>query len=385
MVGIDHTVVVKAVSDGGRRDELLKVGHGRTSNFLPNVIVDEETEICCCDCPDFLDNRGAEINIPTAVNLINILSHAKDVKIVILFSFDTVMADCSRGVSDLLTICTKIFGSLDKLQQNLGSLLIGCFLFNANFTSDQLKSHLTYQTSPIMADLVERLFLIDVLSSSSREEWIEQIRSTPAMVFSADIFQTMLLPSDEKKLFAIGRDLSKKVEESLLNADFLHCHDYLRTLQLLTVLKHFHGHFFYGSRTFIHMYFIRECAAMKEYCHLAEFSEAARVLHRLQAAAVVFQGKEWCDVLPFDQLIMFYSRAKFNHVELLKLDQALQLQREHINCLTALLAETRQGADRKEKELLERLEMLSNELTQKKEQAVVKELKEEEPIKEELR
>lgn len=45
MKGVGNVVVVKPVSEGGRRDELVKIVHGHVSlSVLPNVTVDQETD-----------------------------------------------------------------------------------------------------------------------------------------------------------------------------------------------------------------------------------------------------------------------------------------------------------------------------------------------------
>lgn len=272
-----HVVVVKPVSEGGMRDELVTIGHGNVSQtFLPNVLIDDETELCFCDCPGFLDNRGTEFNIANAVNLTTTLGQAKEVKVVVLISYDTIKADRGRGMSELITICTNLFGSVDKIKQHIDCLLIGCTFLDPINSLEDLKDCLTHKMPPIMTDLVKRLFLIDVLTTREgwwgREECIEQIRSMSAVRNPSDIFQTVLLASDEKKLSDISMEINRRVNESLLKADYGACIGLHHLLQQLSVIKHIAvERIIHVCRLLTCKHFMMEIANMKEYCHWASF------------------------------------------------------------------------------------------------------------------
>ena len=63
-------VVVLPKKDGGTIDEIMKIGHSKESKtFMPQVEHDKTNNLTYIDCPGFLDNRGAEINIANAVNI----------------------------------------------------------------------------------------------------------------------------------------------------------------------------------------------------------------------------------------------------------------------------------------------------------------------------
>lgn len=353
---IDKVVAVKPVSEGGRRDELAKIGHGKISQtFMPNVIKDDVSGLCFCDCAGFLDSRGTEISIANTVNLITTLNSAKAVKVVLLITRDTLKANRGKGLVDLLTVCTKLFGSVEKFKQHLGCVLVGCSLFDASTTLERLKSYLTYETPPIMADLIRRLFLFDVLGShdgwwgsvsssrgSSREECIKQIKSMPAISCPADVFHAVLLDSDEEKLVEIGMEINKRIEQGLRNADYATCSAYFHTLQQMSAIKHITvERIIHECYMTICKHFMKEASVMKEHCHLSAFAEAEQVLQRLQAAATFFRGKAWVEVLPFDQLFSFCSQAHNKHAQQVQRDQVLQLQLQkagnQIDLLTAAL------------------------------------------------
>ena len=78
-----------------------------------------------CDCPGFLDNRGAEINFANAVNIKHALQEDKCVKVLILINYHSLFADCARDLTDMLNICTHLFGSTANLEHFQEALLLG--------------------------------------------------------------------------------------------------------------------------------------------------------------------------------------------------------------------------------------------------------------------
>ena len=82
-------------------NEIMPKGHDKTSKtFIPQIATDPNNKSCLayCDCPGFLDNRGAEINIANAVNVKSILKSAKCVKVLILINYHSFVADRSRMI-----------------------------------------------------------------------------------------------------------------------------------------------------------------------------------------------------------------------------------------------------------------------------------------------
>jgi hypothetical protein len=68
---------------------------------------DEKTDTVYCDCPGFLDNRGAEINIANAVNIRAVISNAKSVKIAVLINYYSIKADRARGLQEMMRILAR--------------------------------------------------------------------------------------------------------------------------------------------------------------------------------------------------------------------------------------------------------------------------------------
>ena len=70
-----------------------------------------------CDCPGFLDNRGAEINIGNAVNIKSALSQASSARIVLLINYYSLKAERGRGVNEMLDICMHLFGDAENMKR----------------------------------------------------------------------------------------------------------------------------------------------------------------------------------------------------------------------------------------------------------------------------
>ena len=89
---LEKLLLVQGTSEGGPLDEVMPIGHTKKSHtFIPQIeTVDGHT---WCDCPGFLDNRGAEINIANAVNIKVALANAKSAKIIVLINYFSLRAD----------------------------------------------------------------------------------------------------------------------------------------------------------------------------------------------------------------------------------------------------------------------------------------------------
>eukprot|EP00968_Pinguiococcus_pyrenoidosus_P028235 scaffold7700_cov344-Pinguiococcus_pyrenoidosus.AAC.1 len=78
-----------------------------------------------CDCPGFLDNRGAEINIANAANVRTAIVKAASVRVIVLISYHSLLADRARGIQDMIKICGDLFGSYENILKHTESLLVG--------------------------------------------------------------------------------------------------------------------------------------------------------------------------------------------------------------------------------------------------------------------
>ena len=94
---------IARVAEGSFIKEVMRIGHlNQSATFLPAVYHDEGSGLTLCDCPGFLDNRGAEINIANACNIKQMIAQAKSVRVVVLINYDSLEADRGRGVKELV-------------------------------------------------------------------------------------------------------------------------------------------------------------------------------------------------------------------------------------------------------------------------------------------
>ena len=76
-------MVVKSRKEGGSLEEIMPIGHSkRSTTFMPQIESGPKGVIYC-DCPGFLDNRGKEINIANAVNIVGFpfIQQGKDYRV----------------------------------------------------------------------------------------------------------------------------------------------------------------------------------------------------------------------------------------------------------------------------------------------------------------
>ena len=93
--------------------EVMGIGHeNKSATFLPAVHDDESLGLTYCDCPGFLDNRGAEINIANACNIKQTIAQARSVRVIVLINYNSLKADRGRGVKELAKVGAHAANSL---------------------------------------------------------------------------------------------------------------------------------------------------------------------------------------------------------------------------------------------------------------------------------
>ena len=107
--------------------EVMAIGHSnKSATFVPSVEHDPNLQLTFVDCPGFLDNRGAEINIANAVNIKRTVAGARSVRVVVLINYSSLEADRGRGVKELVKILRDLFGGqVGRLVRNAGAVLVG--------------------------------------------------------------------------------------------------------------------------------------------------------------------------------------------------------------------------------------------------------------------
>jgi energy-coupling factor transporter ATP-binding protein EcfA2 len=218
------------------------IGHGKESEtFMPQIAAPDNDSLAYCDCPGFLDNRGAETNIANAVNIRRVLQAARSVRIVILISDKTFDADRCRGLTDMLRICTQLFGSADNIKKYKESLLLGVTRAPGNTTIDEMQGFLQENTPEIMKVLSDRLFLYDPMDGGGEDFWdreqcLAELKALEPIRYAGDLFQTVLDARDEKTLRNMVEQQGKKASSFLRHGKYDKAAACWQTLQRLRVI-----------------------------------------------------------------------------------------------------------------------------------------------------
>ena len=162
----------------------MKIGHTNQSmTFIPDLEADEL--FTYLDCPGFLDNRGAEINIANAVNIKSAVCLAHAVRVLVLINYNSLEADRGRGVRETLKILIGLFGTIVALKKACSSILLGVSKvpkFDADgeeMTLDDVrvlfkdKTALDEDSVLVLQTLSQRMFIYDPLDGGS-ESWIKR-------------------------------------------------------------------------------------------------------------------------------------------------------------------------------------------------------------------
>jgi energy-coupling factor transporter ATP-binding protein EcfA2 len=243
----ENVVAVQPRSEGGLCDEVMPIGHGGTSKtYMPQVAsVPDASSLSYCDCPVFLDNRGAEINIVNAVNIKHVLHSAKCVKVVILIDYHTIKPNRGHGLKETMKLCTQLFGSDATPESFQNAVLLGVTRAPENISSDVLGHMLLKQDpSSIMQALSKRVFLYDPLDRGGADFWsrdqcashLAALKGIPQSQ-SCNMFQTVLTADDEKKLIDIVEKQSRALREELDRGAYTEASSCWQALQHLKVVN----------------------------------------------------------------------------------------------------------------------------------------------------
>ena len=267
ITGMDHVVVVKPVSEGGQLDEIMPIGHSKKSmTFMPRIMTTRQG-LTLCDCPGFLDNRGIEINIANAVNIKNAFIRAKGIKVVMLINYHTLKADRARGLTDMIKICSDLFGSKENLIRYQDSILLGITQVpKASSAEDRdeqplslqdlkewiadtdLQDHFANQT---LRCLSERVFIYDPFDNLNlkfsgawnRETILESIRRLKPINSPRSIFRTVLTENDQFGLFQMCEKIKARIlqlfpRDHLSESNFELVARYQGCLNQLEIIEH---------------------------------------------------------------------------------------------------------------------------------------------------
>jgi hypothetical protein len=206
--------------------------HGRQSQtFMPQIVQDPNNpDNAYCDCPGFLDSRGAEINIANVINIRKILQQASGVKAVFLTSYHELLVDRGRCIRAMETTCREMFGGADNLRRHQNTVLLGITKaprYNASgrpLSVRGIRLKLRDSGSSIAQILAERIFLFDPLDrgSNNPDFWslarcrteIAQLQSIPQSV-ATTLFRVPLADSDHRHLLTTVRGLRSEIVSTI--------------------------------------------------------------------------------------------------------------------------------------------------------------------------
>lgn len=290
LVGLDdEVVVVRPRSEGGPLDEIMGIGHGKQSKtFLPHIEGDlqQPSPYAYCDCPGFLDNRWPEVNIANAVNIRRALQEASSVRLLILINYDTlkIQVERGRGLSDMLRICTQLFGSSDRLRMHKDSILLGITHVPRNKRMDKVRNFLLKDSPAVLESLVERMFFYDPLEEggkdfSTRAGCRSLIAGLTPLKDAGKLFHTVLTDSDERMLRELTECQCAELEGYLSRHEYESASTSLQMLQRLQVIDNLSiERLLQRSHSHVVDHVTRIEMEYQRSCHFHDFVRAERVL-----------------------------------------------------------------------------------------------------------
>jgi hypothetical protein len=237
-------VVVVPKSEGGKRDEVMKIGHSTLSfTFVPEIVQDSETGLIIMDCPGFLDNRGSEINISNAVNIRNITSCAKNFKAIIVVNSGAFYVDRTKCFGDTIKNCVELFGSEENVINNIDSILLLITNLSESKNLDKIKSFFSKNQNRVIASLAQRIVSYDPLDRKSenwfsRKEILEKIKNLSYIKNPDTILKTNLTTQDTLKLNEIGELIEKQVKAAMAQKDYKNASKIYQNLYTLNIINH---------------------------------------------------------------------------------------------------------------------------------------------------
>ena len=220
--------------------EITAIGHtNKSMTFMPDVHHADASfgsGFAFIDCPGFLDNRGFEINVANAINIRRTMAAASSARIVVLINYHALKADKGKGVRDLISILSGLFGSTDIIQKR-SSLLVGIThapIVDGDgdpYDLDRLKGELLDGSgmsdahASVLKALADSAFVYHPLGKGdstwlSRAELIQRIKDLRPLSDPSSIFRTVLTPDDELKLRGVVKSLVGDVEKHVKDSHY---------------------------------------------------------------------------------------------------------------------------------------------------------------------
>jgi hypothetical protein len=202
-IGLTGFSKILIVDPKSKKQEIFKIGHSKVSaTFLPQHEVESTKSINFVDCAGFMDNRNSETSIANSLNIKGCFQAAKEVKICILISYQTLKSDRGRSCADLIKILIELFGSNNNLEIHSRSIIIICTQAESD-ALEEVKFLLTDGTS--IKYLKEQIYLYNPIDENKgdylkKDAVLSIIEKIPGIKEKTGIFNTVVTPEDELKL-----------------------------------------------------------------------------------------------------------------------------------------------------------------------------------------
>ena len=203
---------VAIISHSLESETLIPAGYALTIGNNHN------NEMILCDMPGFLETRGPEINIANAVNTRNFLAKARTNRILFLINYYSLIGDRAEGLKTAIRILTKFFSSVDLLNQNMASVIIGVTRVPSLISFDNVKTVIQRVAQSEKWDLknhLEKMIPIDPIerpNALTREVIIDLLTQLPPIEETNELYTTALNTEDLQLLAKISKHISKKVQ-----------------------------------------------------------------------------------------------------------------------------------------------------------------------------
>ena len=231
-----------AVAADSAVSELMRIGHSNKSEtFAPQVEAATAAfgdGYAFADCPGFLDNRGFEINVANAVNVKQAVARAASVRVVVIINYYSLLADRGKGVKDLLTILSGLFGTGEEVIQHSRSVLLaisqapvshaetGAPLGLGDHREKLLDpSGLDDDARRLLGTLGENVGIFHLLGRGdatwlTRDAIIERIKRLAPITAPASLFQTAIDEADKESLRMLVAGLAEQVRQTMHAGDY---------------------------------------------------------------------------------------------------------------------------------------------------------------------
>lgn len=302
-------VTVLPRSAGGAMDELMPIGHCKTSKtFMPQIEAPSSAElagILFVDCPGFLDSRGAEINIANAVNIRAAIFASSSVRVLLLINDHSLQADRGRGLREIVKICGDLFGTKERLLAHKQSLLIGITQCAAGQSVAELREWFADDAgagssdAELLAALAERVFAFDPLERDAkamaadgwwnRAEMLARVTRMDPITDHRHIFSTVLTSDDEARLLQLSDELAKRIDTACQSGQYHAAAVSLQHLTALTVIDHVSiERLLHRQHEALRRHVDARTSAYKQACHFEHFDAARRGLIALRTIGDAF-------------------------------------------------------------------------------------------------